>query len=370
MHIFGRMDRGGAELRTLDLLEQVDPTRVQMIFATLGVGAGELDGRIRELGATVVPMTMAADWPLRFRSALREHRVDVVHSHVATFSGAILATARLSGVKRRIAHFRSEGDGHPDSARRRAQRAVMRKLLTISATDIIAVSPAALRFAGARSRSRAHTAVIPSGLATDPFRRPVNVDRIRGQARASASTVLAVHIGRSLAEKNRPRALGVLAAGRNDGTDLRLAYVGAMTADEQASLTALATKLGIGEHVSFLGQRDDVPDVLRAADLTLVTSTREGLPGVVLESFAAGTPCVASNLAGVVWVAETLPRIITVGLDEADEHWAAKVRDALALPRDANSRAAALRLIDRSVFSLDGARDAFTQLWTRSDHRP
>lgn len=51
--------------------------------------------------------------------------------------------------------------------------------------------------------------------------------------------------------------------------------------------------------VMFLGERKDVPAVLDAADALLVTSVREGMPHVVLEAMAAGTPVVATAVAGI-----------------------------------------------------------------------
>jgi glycosyltransferase involved in cell wall biosynthesis len=51
--------------------------------------------------------------------------------------------------------------------------------------------------------------------------------------------------------------------------------------------------------VRFLGHRDDVGDLLAAADCFVLPSRREGLPGAVLEAMAAGVPVVASDLATV-----------------------------------------------------------------------
>ena len=56
--------------------------------------------------------------------------------------------------------------------------------------------------------------------------------------------------------------------------------------------------------VSFLGQRDDGPDLLRAADCFLLPSTHEGLPLSVLEAQASGTPVLAAPTAGVPEVVE------------------------------------------------------------------
>jgi glycosyltransferase involved in cell wall biosynthesis len=49
----------------------------------------------------------------------------------------------------------------------------------------------------------------------------------------------------------------------------------------------------------FLGHRNDVYDIVRAMDLLLITSDHEGLPTVVLEAMALGTPVVSRRVGGI-----------------------------------------------------------------------
>ncbi|MDI6631747.1 MAG: glycosyltransferase family 4 protein [Bacillota bacterium] len=70
------------------------------------------------------------------------------------------------------------------------------------------------------------------------------------------------------------------------------------TGERRCELEGLAGRLGLGSGVRFLGFRSDVPRVLAAADVAVLTSRREGLPRVILEAMAAGKPVVATNLRG------------------------------------------------------------------------
>jgi glycosyltransferase involved in cell wall biosynthesis len=67
-----------------------------------------------------------------------------------------------------------------------------------------------------------------------------------------------------------------------------------------------AQNLGVQSRVAFLGPlaREAVAGLLRQVDLMVLNSTYEGLPHVVLEAFAAGTPVLATRVGGVPEVVE------------------------------------------------------------------
>lgn len=60
-----------------------------------------------------------------------------------------------------------------------------------------------------------------------------------------------------------------------------------------------AEELGLGERVRFLGYRDDVPALLAASDMVVLSSLHEGLPLSALEAMASGRPFVASDVSGL-----------------------------------------------------------------------
>ncbi len=69
---------------------------------------------------------------------------------------------------------------------------------------------------------------------------------------------------------------------------------------EHAALTALAARLGLSARVRLLGARPhaDLPALYSAADISVLSSAREGFANVLLESMACGTPVVASPIRG------------------------------------------------------------------------
>ncbi|THJ19438.1 MAG: glycosyltransferase family 4 protein [Nitrospira sp. CG24E] len=76
----------------------------------------------------------------------------------------------------------------------------------------------------------------------------------------------------------------------------------------QRSLEMLAQNLAISRHVRFLGERHDVPSLLRIFDIFAMPSLHEGVPMALLEAMRAGCPVVASAVGGI-------PEVIRDGYD-------------------------------------------------------
>lgn len=68
---------------------------------------------------------------------------------------------------------------------------------------------------------------------------------------------------------------------------------------ERRKLERLIHRLKLGERVLLLGERGDIPALLSATDLFVMTSRYEGCPYALLETMAAGVPVVATRIAGI-----------------------------------------------------------------------
>lgn len=123
--------------------------------------------------------------------------------------------------------------------------------------------------------------------------------------------------------------------------DLLIAGHGPMEAD----LRAQVTKLGLGERVRFLGlvSQPDLPAYYAAADALVLASSREGIPNVLMESMACGTPVIATPAGGI-------PEVVTApeaGLLVPERSPQALVQAVRALFRDRPDRAATRRFAER-----------------------
>lgn len=96
-----------------------------------------------------------------------------------------------------------------------------------------------------------------------------------------------------------------------------------LVAGRQGNLTSelenFKHQLGLNGQVRFLGHRQDVAEILAAADLFVFPSLYEGLPGAVLEAMALGLPIVASNIPPVREIVEENRNAVLVAPASASE---------------------------------------------------
>src|ERR1051325_8497320 len=75
----------------------------------------------------------------------------------------------------------------------------------------------------------------------------------------------------------------------------------------RAQAEALTAELGLNGAVKFLGNREDVPELLARAECALLASDYEGCPLAVVEAMAAGVPVVATDAGGSGELVESAP---------------------------------------------------------------
>jgi glycosyltransferase involved in cell wall biosynthesis len=202
--------------------------------------------------------------------------------------------------------------------------------------------------------------VVYAGLDLRRFDPRVPSDVARQALNISPAAKVILHLGSFQPAKNHARLIAVFRRLRVRVPQAQLVLVG-RDAGTRGATEALVRRSGLEEAVSFLGERDDMVELLRAADLMIFPSKREGLPGSILEALAAGVPVVASDLSGIQEIAEIVSQVRCISLAEGDDSWADAAEDALnAAPHDSLGELRGTR------FDLDLSAEVHARIWTRS----
>lgn len=174
----------------------------------------------------------------------------------------------------------------------------------------------------------------------------------REQARKNLvweANIVVLCVARLVPAKGQCYAIEALAALSAMYPNLRLALAG--TGADQNMLRALALRLGVVERVLFLGSRDDVPQLMAAADMYVQPSIKEGFGIALLEAMASGLPCIGTPTGA-------MPEMIAQGrsgliIPAADAHALSQAMQSLLSQPDLCAQMSeAGRRVAQSQFSL------------------
>jgi glycosyltransferase involved in cell wall biosynthesis len=144
---------------------------------------------------------------------------------------------------------------------------------------------------------------------------------------------------------------------------LRCVLVGGQLNNAIDALASILKRLKLTDRVLLVGPRDDIPAVMNALDIHVLSSAGESFPNAVAEAMACGTPCVVTDVgdaAAIVGEAEwVVPPRDAVALAKAIERCLQRIA---RLGRSSLSLRCRGRISDN--FSLEKAVSAFKSLWS------
>jgi len=226
--------------------------------------------------------------------ALRDFRIEVVHSHLSTANVASRAVAfplrrphlatihTIPGPTAEDSRLRARADGWSSWLSRR---------LVAPSAEVADAYRAAFRLPPERMRviSNVPAAQVPAnGFDREALRREVGGEDVE---------YLVLAVARLQPEKGIDDLVAAAAALRPRLPGLRVAVAG--SGPEEEALRAKVESAGLSGSFALLGSRSDVGALLAAADAFCLPSRHEGLPISLLEAMQAGLACVATRVGGV-----------------------------------------------------------------------
>jgi glycosyltransferase involved in cell wall biosynthesis len=130
-------------------------------------------------------------------------------------------------------------------------------------------------------------------------------------------------------------------------------------------LTSNARQLGVANRINLMGQRNDVPMLLSAMDLGVLSSHEEGFSNALLEKLAAGLPVVATNVGGNPEALEGMPGCILVRPEDLDDLARGLTAAIGNLGADDEQGRKIRQGLVRERYSVDAMVDAYERLYLR-----
>jgi glycosyltransferase involved in cell wall biosynthesis len=373
----------GGERSLLSLLEAlgeqvtrraaVPDGRLARELEALGVPVDAIAGtagslRVHPLHTPRALAEMAAS-AIQVRRLADRHHVDLVHAN-SIRAGLVLGLSRVRAPRRAtVVHVR---DCLPPGA---LSSATMR-LIAATATIVVANS---------RYTARSVLELAP-GANVEVVHNPVDVERWdparidRGAARARLGragerSVLLGVLAQLSPWKGQDTAIEVLRLLREEGIDAHLLLIGsakftarATRFDNEAYLAGLRARvaqLGLEDRVSWLGEREDAPEIVRALDVLLLPSLEEPFGRALIEAMALEVPVLATSVGGPT-------EIVSDGQDgyllppREPGAWAQAVRQIVERPDRGRELGSAGRRRVLASFTAERHATAMLELYARA----
>lgn len=201
-------------------------------------------------------------------------------------------------------------------------------------------------------RARPHS-VVRSGMDIERFRRPEwpeDWQEVMGLASSASKPRTILMLAALEKRKRHAEFITGFMLGLRKGEDTRLLLAG--DGPELSRIRQLVDNMGIADRVRVLGHRSDPEKLVALADVCVLSSLREGLPRVIVQSLAGGRPAVVSPVRGIEEVVDCGVNGVIVRRSDA----ASVAREALRLVRDeerlaAMTRAAQAAPVDEWTFT-------------------
>ncbi len=296
MHIVHSLNIGGLERVVIDLAGSFRDRGHEVAICCLSE-KGSLSETAEARGVQVFAMGKKEGidplLPIRIGVFLKSHPFNVVHTH--NESGLLYGAsgAMLAGI-RNIVH--TDHGKEPEYDDHRIMKLVEGVLLK-KVRHAVAVSGHLKEILAATAGIGSERFVtILNGIDTNRY----SVHRPKGDMKKMIGLLpdsfVIGHVARLVPLKNQKFLLDLFAALKKKRKGLKLAIVG--SGPLKSELEEHSGKMGLSEDVLFLDARMNIPEILSAFDLFVLTSLTEGISITLLEAMAAGVPVVASLAGG------------------------------------------------------------------------
>lgn len=300
VHVIDELPPDGAQRLIVEVLQNASPRFRYSVLCM--VKGGVLEAELAGIGVPVHVLGRKPGIDLGTVPALlgwfREHRPDVVHTHLYNADSYARLAAWLAGVP---ALFTTRHSTVPwPSASRRW---IARSLSRVTNATIACGAEVERMLVTQEGIAPNRVKTVANGI---NLRRFESADgrRLRAELGVLPGQVLIGVIGRLHPLKGHADLIVALAQLYREGIDFQCVFVGG--GDLRDELQQQVDQAGLNGVVRLLGQRSDVADVLAAIDIFAMPSRREGLPMALLESMAMARAVLATAVGSI-------PEVITDG---------------------------------------------------------
>jgi glycosyltransferase involved in cell wall biosynthesis len=226
------------------------------------------------------------------RHIVKKHNIQVVHAHQAVEGLHLyLATLGLSGVKRVLSFHGFIAD--------RKNQATLKFLIPRMDANLVVSGGLKDSLKADNQLDTDNFEVLYNGA--DPARLQAAGSSVRSELGISSTATVLGMVANFYRDPRKDQLTVVKALRENLSKlpDTHFLFVGRVESGAEEYFNEcrrICVEAGMIDRVHFLGPRNDIPDVLAALDIFVLSSLHEGLPISLLEAMLVHLPCIASDI--------------------------------------------------------------------------
>jgi len=311
LHIFGSLDMGGAETRTIDIYKNIDRNKVQFDFISLDSSENQTyENEILELGGKIFKLESPRKiGNIKHYKVLKRIMISnkylAVHSHTSFHNGLVMMCAFFSKIKIRISHSRTTNT-KKKGIKNKIFLYIGKFLVKTFATNMLAISKESAIFLYGKKRvEKNKVEVLPNPIDLSKFlyEDKSKTVKIKEDLRIENCDLIIGQIGRFEDIKNQKFLVDIASVMVSNFPLMKIIFIG--DGPKKTEVEEKVKMLKLEDYFIFLGNRRDINEVIKIFDILVVPSLYEGLSGVLIEAQAANILCVASS---------TIPKEVDFGL--------------------------------------------------------
>lgn len=293
--IMGKMNSGGVESVVMNYYSHIDKTKVQFDFVVDSDSTIIPIDEIKKYGGRIIivpPYQNLPNYIFTLVKIFKKNNYEIVHSNINALSIFPLMSAKIAGVKVRIAH------NHSTSNNKEFKKTLIKNILKpfskVFANRYFACSELAGKWLfGTKFYENGNVKIIKNAIDISKF---TFNDEVRKQTRKQMDLedkFVIGHVGRFMFQKNHDFLIDIFNEVNKVYNNSCLVLIG--EGELENNIKQKVNELGLEEKVKFLGVRDDVSNIMQAMDVFVFPSRYEGLGMVAIEAQASGLRTIVSE---------------------------------------------------------------------------
>lgn len=324
LHVFGRLDRGGAETMVMNIYRSIDRTKIQFDFLIHTEEKCDYTDEILELGGRIYSISRYNfknhfKYKEQWEKFFKEHNeYKIIHGHVRSTAAIYLKIAKKYNL-RTIAHSHNTSSGRGIKA---IGKNILQYPIRYIADYFFACSEsAAIWLFGEKKYNTGGVEIIKNPIDTKKYIYDNEIrENVRKELKIEDKFVIG-HVGRFHTQKNHEFLLKIFKKIYDVNRDSILLLVG--EGEIKSVIENKVEEMGLKKNVIFYGSTSKVNELFQSMDVFVFPSLYEGLGIVAIESQASGLVTICSE--NIPKEAAITNNLIYMSLEESAESWAKEI---------------------------------------------